>query len=128
MKRWQVAACPKLNVDGAFISQESNGGTGGILRSSGGAFQAAFAKPVFHVNSAKQVKLLAIKEGLQFINNLQIQNVIIETDCLVAVQEIASTAVNLSVTSSLVIDIQKELGSMPGVLITFAPRSSKGGT
>ncbi|XP_062012177.1 uncharacterized protein LOC133728759 [Rosa rugosa] len=111
------------SINGCSIAQESYGGTGGVLRDSNGAFQAAFSKPVFHVNSAPQVELLAIKEGLQFIKNLQIQNAIIETDCLVAVQEITGTALNLSVTSNIVLDIQHELGALPGVLIKFAPRS-----
>ncbi|XP_024171922.1 uncharacterized protein LOC112177915 [Rosa chinensis] len=105
-KKWQAVAIPKLNIDGAFILQESYGGIGGVLRDPNGVFQAAFSKPVFHVNLAQQIELLAIKEGLQFIKNLQIQNVIVETDCLVAVQEITYTALNISVMSSIVLDIQ----------------------
>ncbi|XP_024172054.1 uncharacterized protein LOC112178075 [Rosa chinensis] len=120
--KWQPANILKLNVDGAFIPQASQGAIGGVLRSSNGSFVAAFMQHVQHVNSAKQVELLAIREGLHFLKQLGVQQVVMESDCLLAVQDIASTEVDLSDMSNLVHDIQQEVNDMQGVQITFAPR------
>ncbi|XP_062014108.1 uncharacterized protein LOC133730558 [Rosa rugosa] len=121
--RWKPANILKLNADGAFASQFSHGGTCGVLRSSTGSFVAAFMKPVHHVCSAKQVELLAIQEGLHFLKQFRVQQAVIETDCLLAVQDLARTDVNMSELSNLVHDIQQALEDMQGVQISFASRS-----
>ncbi|XP_024164491.1 uncharacterized protein LOC112171562 [Rosa chinensis] len=122
-KNWKPAEIPKLNVDGAFVTQAAYGETGGVLRSSTGSFIAAFMKPVQHVNSAQQVELLAIREGLNFLKTLRLQQAIIESDCLLAIQDLARTDVNLSELSNLVQDIQQTIQVMQGVQISFSPRS-----
>ncbi|XP_062021454.1 uncharacterized protein LOC133738034 [Rosa rugosa] len=123
IQKWQPATTSKLNVDGAFNCQASHGGVGGVLRSTTGEFLAAFKQPVPHINSALHVELSAIWEGLLFIDNLQVQQVEIETDCLLAVHHINSEVGDLSELSSLVLDIQGKLQSMRGVKVQFAPRS-----
>ncbi|KAL6218805.1 hypothetical protein ACLB2K_012014 [Fragaria x ananassa] len=55
----------KLNVDGAYLPNESEGGVGSILRNTHGRALAAFAHHVSFVSSAKHVELLAIKAALE---------------------------------------------------------------
>ncbi|XP_061990697.1 uncharacterized protein LOC133709102 [Rosa rugosa] len=79
----------KLNVDGAYLPSMSHGDIGGIIRGPHGCFVAAFAHSIPHMCSAKQVELMAIREGLDLAVQMKLQHVIIESDCLAAIQDIA---------------------------------------
>ncbi|XP_024200518.1 uncharacterized protein LOC112203841 [Rosa chinensis] len=92
VQHWQAADTLKLNVDGAYLPQGTRGGVGGVLCDSNGQFRAAFSKPVCHVSSAQHTELLAIKVGLDLVQHMQLQNIIIEMDCLQAVTDITSLA------------------------------------
>ncbi|KAL6199424.1 hypothetical protein ACLB2K_029208 [Fragaria x ananassa] len=61
--RWSPPAVGvlKLNVDGAFLHNNTDGGIGGILRNSHGHAIAAFAYHLTNVTSLKQVELEAIQ-------------------------------------------------------------------
>ncbi|PRQ56582.1 putative ribonuclease H-like domain-containing protein [Rosa chinensis] len=58
-----------LNVDGAYVSSLQHGGIGGILRNEKGEFIAGFAYRVPNVSSAYHTELLAIKSGLEIIQD-----------------------------------------------------------
>ncbi|XP_062028992.1 uncharacterized protein LOC133744998 [Rosa rugosa] len=116
-KRW------KLNVDGSFLPNQMKGGLGGVLRDGDGGFKAAFTQPVQHVDSAKQVELLAIKEGLQLLQSLKVQSVVIESDCLEATLDIGNQRYDLIDYSAIIDDIRMTLASFLGVQICFAPRT-----
>ncbi|KAL6205617.1 hypothetical protein ACLB2K_022874 [Fragaria x ananassa] len=70
--RWSTPAVEvlKLNVDGAFLHNNTNGGIGDILRNSSGQAIAAFAHHLTNVTSSKQIELEAIRTGLQWIHKL----------------------------------------------------------
>ncbi|XP_024160347.1 uncharacterized protein LOC112167549 [Rosa chinensis] len=123
VQRWKLESIPKLNVDGAFGAHASHGGVGGVLRDSHGRFQTIFAEPVLHANSAQQVELCAIMEGLKYVELLQLQQVEVEADCLLAVQCINNDVEDLSELSNMVLDIRTKISSMHGVKLVFAPRS-----
>ncbi|XP_062028495.1 uncharacterized protein LOC133744394 [Rosa rugosa] len=122
-KIWKPASALKLNVDGAYLEHRIKGGVGGILRDSMGHFTSAYLKPVNYVSSAFHVELLAIREGIDLVQKFKLQQVVIETDCLLAVNAIHSSAPNLSSLGSLINDIQAAMRCNPGVQITFASRS-----
>ncbi|KAL6191897.1 hypothetical protein ACLB2K_038286 [Fragaria x ananassa] len=95
-KVWSRASTLKLNVDGAYLEHRQDGDVGGILRNSTGNFIAAYTSQVMHINSDLHVELLAIREGIDLIQKMQLQQVVIETDCLQAVNELYSSAPNMS--------------------------------
>lgn len=63
---------------------QHNGGLGGVLMliDEDGMFKAAFAVPVTNVATVKQVELLAIKEGFQLLQKMQVTNSFIEPHCV----------------------------------------------
>ncbi|KAL6223339.1 hypothetical protein ACLB2K_006726 [Fragaria x ananassa] len=92
-EKWTASSyASKLNVDGAFLPSLTQGGVGGILRDCNGSFIAAYSKPVHYVASAQHVELMAIRAALAFIKQQRLTNIIIESDCLVAVQDIQHLA------------------------------------
>ncbi|XP_061993843.1 uncharacterized protein LOC133711764 [Rosa rugosa] len=122
---WQpeVRNRPKLNVDGAFVPQLTRSGTGGVLRNSQGQFMAAFAHTEQHTSSARQAELLAIRRGLDFVKELDLQHVTIESDCLDAVQLILNKDHELDELGALVEDCLVIMASMPEVRIQHAVRT-----
>lgn len=100
----------KLNVDGSYIAQKTTGGTGGVVRDDQGKFIAAFAKPIFYVVSAKQVELMAIKEGLLLLISLgQMgqKNIQVEYDCSEAVAAMNSVHHEGMIEAGLIDDIKE---------------------
>ncbi|XP_042974660.1 uncharacterized protein LOC122306292 [Carya illinoinensis] len=77
----------KLNVDGAFSSNGSVSGIGVIVRNSKGEVIMSAAKKELSVMTAVEVEALAIIRGLQLCIDLEIQNLVIESDSLLVVKE-----------------------------------------
>ena len=81
----------------------NQGGVGGVLRDKNGYFVAAFSKSIQHVASAQHVELMAIRKAIDFIKQQQLTIIIIESDCLLAVQDIHHPGRNLSVLHAAVV-------------------------
>ncbi|KAM5552059.1 hypothetical protein ABKV19_026762 [Rosa sericea] len=116
-KRWKPTSNGrwKLNVDGAFLPQMTKGGAGGVLRDANGQFIAAFAHPVQHISSSKHVELQALKEGLDLLTSMGLQNVTIESDCLEATEEVMSDNYEFSIHAGLIDDIKMAMQRGRGV-------------
>ncbi|XP_024196019.1 uncharacterized protein LOC112199205 [Rosa chinensis] len=97
----------KINVDGAFLPSNDIGGIGGVIRRSDGSFVAAFSKYVQHVSSPKQLELLAIREGPDFLKQRGLHDVCLESDCQVAIQQIEEEDFDLNKNANLLLDIQQ---------------------
>ncbi|XP_062028797.1 uncharacterized protein LOC133744764 [Rosa rugosa] len=113
----------KLNVDGSFLPSLTHGGTGGVLRDGTGCFRAAFANHVTSVASAKHTELIAIRDGLKMLQDLQAENVIVESDYLEAISNIADLQAMHIVEAGIIDDIRDSLESLHNVRINHVPRS-----
>ncbi|PRQ32559.1 putative ribonuclease H-like domain-containing protein [Rosa chinensis] len=114
----------KLNVDGEFLSSIQYGGTGGVLRNDQGDFIAAFSYRAESVLSPLHAELLALKYGLDFLHAMNVTKVVMETDCLVAVQAINSSTEDLSELGALIHDIKGLVGVVGDVTVGFTPRQA----
>lgn len=95
-KRWSPPTdCVLINVDGSYISTFNIGGVGGVIRDSSGAFLAGFSYRKSFVTSAQHIELQAIHAGLQFLQAMNISSAFLHSDCLLAVQAIHGTFVDL---------------------------------
>ncbi|XP_061998902.1 uncharacterized protein LOC133716197 [Rosa rugosa] len=124
-KRWQQEENNriKINVDGAFLPILTQRGLGGVVRGSQGQFIAAFAHSIQHVCFTKHVELLAIREGIDLAQQMQMSQVSIESNYLAAVQTIAHSDSSFSDFGNISDDIQEDLRGPQGVQINFAPRT-----
>ncbi|XP_024163854.1 uncharacterized protein LOC112170789 [Rosa chinensis] len=127
-QRWQLDPDGKwkLNVDGSYLPNQVTGGLGGVLRDDIGRFRAAFATPVNNVNTAKHTELMAIKDGLQLLQFMQVDNVVLETGCLEATYDISNATHNVTVLGGLIDDIKTILLSFCSVTISHTPRTCNG--
>ncbi|XP_024196277.1 uncharacterized protein LOC112199497 [Rosa chinensis] len=97
-------------------------GKGGVLSDDARQFRASFAAPIPAVASARQVNLCAIKEGLKMVAAMQVNNVIIETDCLEAVSSIAAVQFTYVDEEGLIDDIRQELTHRTDIIVQHNSR------
>lgn len=114
----------KMNVDGAFLPTFQFGGVGGVLCDHQGSFIAAFSYRKESVSSPLHCELLAIHDGLLFLQAMDVSNVIINSDCQLAVQALSNSNEDLSVLGNLVEDIKVLLSSLPSISFSHAYRTS----
>lgn len=74
-----------LNVDGAFLNHQTLGGVGGVVRNNLGEFIAGFAYRKEHMVSPLHVEIMAIKNGIELLQAMEISVAIVHSDCLLAV-------------------------------------------
>ncbi|XP_062005807.1 uncharacterized protein LOC133722984 [Rosa rugosa] len=127
-KVWKPAAQGRLtlNVDAAFLPNQHHGGIGGVLRDCQGRFIAAYARPIPYTASPKQCEMLAIREGLDLLQSLQQQNVLIQSDCSEAVAEIQCDDHSLLENGGLIDDIKQVWHQLEGIQLMHTPRSCNG--
>lgn len=84
--RWipPVSGCVKFNVDATFIVNTGRACTGSIGRDERGTFITGLSKKFFAA-SALMAETLALRDVVTFASALQLQTVIIESDCLIAI-------------------------------------------
>ncbi|XP_061993619.1 uncharacterized protein LOC133711527 [Rosa rugosa] len=87
-------------------------------------FIAAFSYRSDSVTSSLHTELLAIKYGLEFLQALNVIKVVIESDCLHAVQAINSLAGDLSELVALISEIKGLVNALGEVTVCFAPRQA----
>ncbi|KAK4737731.1 hypothetical protein R3W88_001428 [Solanum pinnatisectum] len=79
----------KLDVDGSFEQNTTNGGTGGILRDHLGNWISGFSCKIKVVN-ARHAEILALLHGLSLAKSLNINRLHVETDSQILINNIKS--------------------------------------
>ncbi|XP_024156107.1 uncharacterized protein LOC112164102 [Rosa chinensis] len=113
----------KLNVDGSFLPSLTHGGTGGVLRYGTCDFKATFANHVTLVASTKHTELIAIRDGLKLLQDLQAENVIVELDCLEVAADIVDLQALHIAETGIIDDIRGSLEILHNVRINHVSRS-----
>ncbi|XP_024175552.1 uncharacterized protein LOC112181445 [Rosa chinensis] len=122
---WQPAPTGafKMNMDASYLSNQTKGGIGGVLRTETGQVVAAFASPIPHLASLKQGELYAIRAGVDLVKSLQLQQVVIESDCTKAIVDASCPDHSLLENGGLIDDIKRAMAEIPHVQLCYAPRS-----
>jgi hypothetical protein len=76
------------------------------------------------VYSPLHIELLAIKEGLIFLQALDINHVVVNSDCKIEVQVLISIDEDLSPLGNLIKDIKLMLSASPSISLFHAYRNS----
>ncbi|KAK1626717.1 hypothetical protein QYE76_001032 [Lolium multiflorum] len=100
----------KLNTDGSFLNN-TEAGTGMVLRDHQGAVVAAACREVTRCRDATEAELMAIEEGVQLSLLWTTQPFTVETDCSEAVELLKESTPNTSIYAfrvSFIRDLLKE--------------------
>lgn len=111
----------KLNIDGALAGNPGNAGIGGVIRNHKGEFIAAFAKNIGLATNNK-AETWAFVQGLKIALELDIRNLIIDTDSLFLVSCLNSQEEPHSCLGTLLSDAKEILRNMDQVQIRFCYR------
>ncbi|KAL6223362.1 hypothetical protein ACLB2K_006749 [Fragaria x ananassa] len=122
-KQWQPpsGSIVKLNVNGSFLPDVTQGGFGGVLRDSQSRFLAGFVHRMEHVSLSLHYELEAIRYGVDFLQAMHIADAVVESDCLVAVTTLNSPEDDLSPLNVLILEIKETLAANRGFSLHFAP-------
>ncbi|KAM6589517.1 hypothetical protein CsatA_012122 [Cannabis sativa] len=114
----------KINVDGATFDATNSFGTGFIARDSSGTVILASSTYSYGFSNAPFAEIISIKEALSWIKDSHLSNVVIETDCLTAVQALQSQIDMPSMFGIVVKDCKVLLSSLFNVTISHVKRSA----
>jgi ribonuclease HI len=76
----------KLNVDASFHVDRKAGATTAVLRDHQGRFVAAAGKFIPHVTSIAMAEVMAMKDGLNFANQIGCSRIEVESDSLETIE------------------------------------------
>ncbi|XP_019172068.1 PREDICTED: uncharacterized protein LOC109167502 [Ipomoea nil] len=114
----------KLNVDAALDSANKRMGFGFILRDHTGALVAARRLPWFSLHKPNEAEAIAVREALKWIRGTNIDNVLLETDCLQVVNSISVSHAFNSSFDLLVNDVRSIAAVFSNLGFLFAKRSA----
>ncbi|XP_030487638.2 uncharacterized protein LOC115704575 [Cannabis sativa] len=116
------------NVDGAIFEASNAFGFGFIARSCDGKLIEGVSTYKIGRVAPEIAEVTGIKEALSWIKDKGWQKVSLETDCLVAVQALHSSASLPSAFGLLILDCQQLLAKLHNVKIYFVKRSANRAT
>ena len=91
-----------MNVDASFHEENLSGACGVVARDDQGKFLGAATLALPHVSSAGSAELMAIRSGLYLAANLGCTNLIIESDCMNALEAISDPDAYMGVDAPVV--------------------------
>ena len=97
--------CVKLNVDAALCSVAKEATLGVVARNSRAEIQFSAVTKDRDIESPLHAEMKAILFGLQVTRELEYSSIIVESDCMIAVQEIAKKQDSLCEWNSIILDI-----------------------
>ena len=115
----------KINTDADVHLDDGNAGLGGVARFSSG-FKGAWCKPVPGVTDPLIAEALALKEGAIFATLRGYMHVIMETDCLEAVNLWNSRYTDCSVIAPILLEIGELAPSFMSFSIQHVIRTANG--
>ncbi|KAM6547177.1 hypothetical protein CsatB_018853 [Cannabis sativa] len=114
----------KVNVDGAIFANLNSYGISFIARNSDGRILEAGSKLSFGNVSPEIAEICGIKEALSWIKSNNWHNVSLETDSLLVVQGISSTAQMPSTFGMVAWDCKKLLSELTSISLKFVKRTA----
>ena len=86
----------KLNMDGSYTATSSTASLGAVVRDADEQVCLTAVTRSEEVVSSFQAEIKAILFGLQLINEQHVKDLLVESDCLMAIKEIESKEESLS--------------------------------
>ncbi len=111
----------KLNVDGSFDPNYENGGTGTILRDERGTVIFSSCRFFGRCSDAREMELLAYKEGIALAIQWTLKPIVVESDCLEAVRMLQYAEKDLSTLAYIIREINALMSRNREIVIQKSP-------
>ncbi|XP_073358323.1 uncharacterized protein [Aegilops tauschii subsp. strangulata] len=113
----------KINSDDAVNKGGSKAGGGAVLPDHNGAFLAGVCHHFPHIVEPEAAEILACKRALQVAEEINVQNVHLELDCLPVVQMINQEGINYSGAGPWIQEIKQMLVLKNDYKVTWVKRT-----
>lgn len=114
----------KVSVDAACFNEVPAFGIGVVARNSAGELIQAFSKSFQGDAAPELAEAIAIREALSWLKNQKWRKVVIESDCLVAVQAIRSRVAMISPFGREIARCRSMLKESQTTMLSFIKRSA----
>ncbi|XP_073365631.1 autophagy-related protein 18d-like [Aegilops tauschii subsp. strangulata] len=114
----------KINSDGAVHKGGSKAGGGAVLRDHNGAFLAGVCHHFPHIVEPEAAEILACKRALHVAEEINVQNVHLELDCLPVVPMINQKGINYSGAGPWIQEIKQMLALKNDYKVTWVKRTA----
>ncbi|CAI9780907.1 unnamed protein product [Fraxinus pennsylvanica] len=111
-----------MNVDGAIFEDIRKAGVGVVLRDASGEVLMTATKREDDVDEAATIEALALLQGLQLCIPFDIPKIVIETDCLLLVQELQASPDSLATAGYIIANVKQLLSRFQEVQIQHVNR------
>ncbi|KAF5455283.1 hypothetical protein F2P56_024878 [Juglans regia] len=112
----------KLNVDGVVFSDVRKAGVGVVLRDDKGKLVMATSKIENEVDNPSTIELLALLRGLQLVVYLGFSKLVVESDCMLLVQELKNEQDSLLANDNLIMEAKSLLQHFQEVEVQYVHR------
>lgn len=113
-------------MNGAFRAASQVGGIGVVFRDEASNYARGFVRKINHANNPYTVELMAIREGLYWAMQRNMQCIILENDALQVVQGVGSLKRGSSSSDLLLDDVQECLRGFGSSKMCHVSRSANG--
>jgi ribonuclease HI len=123
--RWRPpeAAWHKVNADGAWTAEGNAGGSGVIVRDHNGRALACACDFFPTAKDPETAELLACRRALLLARDMNVERVVLETDCMGAVNKLKDKGLDRSAQGHLVEEIKKLLKGFMMASVSHVHRS-----
>ncbi|KAE8769607.1 hypothetical protein D1007_58791 [Hordeum vulgare] len=95
-----------LSVDGSYAISDGLAGTGMILRKPSGEVIFAAYRKLFHCNDVLEAELQAIHEGVKLTAEHSVATIMLQSDCVMAINAITGFSLDFSAYGNMIRDIK----------------------
>ncbi|KAE8804515.1 autophagy-related protein 7 [Hordeum vulgare] len=119
-----LAGMVALSIDGSYRASDGSAGSGMILRTRTGEVVFAAYRKLFHCNDALEAELQALLEGIKLTTKHSEAPIMIQSDCVVAINAIKDTSLDNSAYGHMIEEIKFLLSDRVFILVKVS-RASK---
>ena len=114
----------KCNIDGSLFRESLQMGVSCAIRDDSRCLVQAFTRTTSGCPAPNEVEAHALREALHWIIQLQLGNIIVETDCKNVVDAFHSHKVNLSEFGYFIADCRRLAPFVENLTLSFAKRQA----
>ncbi|XP_073025183.1 uncharacterized protein [Primulina eburnea] len=119
-----LAHALKCNVDASIQNDSRTIGVGMVLRDSYGLFISAKTNCFSGSVGIKNAEAMAFKEALSWIEGMDVQEVIVESDSKIVVEAISTEKEDISEFGAIISECRKVIRQRPSFRVSFARRQA----
>ncbi|KAI4989132.1 hypothetical protein ZWY2020_036449 [Hordeum vulgare] len=119
-----AAGLYKLNVDACFNIDSGTGSSGVVIRDDKGTFLAALCSGIPFADDAGSAEARGLRDGLLLANELGMQKLVVESDCMEVVDTMLEGGNSLGLAAAIYEECAFLANNFSCIMFQFCPREA----